>query len=231
MAFTIVKQIAGGVIILDFKTKQVLKELTEDAVLLLSNRSQGGGVWIIDKEANEFFLQTSQIINSQVLPLAALPFSGDSRDAYELLEQDFFYNLVNQAPPAGGGAFEDLSESEAFLEQSTNSTTYQNALTLLVNLIEGERYKFSFNYNLQVNRTNRSGLVRCYIEAPSSLETEISELSSEMKDNTNYLPFSPWRYITATETGSYTVKLDFRCELNNMVVRIKECSIEVLKKA
>lgn len=230
MAVSIIKQLSGEVLISDFTNKVVIKELAETASLFLSNRSTDGGIWVVDEKGEEYHIPTTEVRSTQLLPSSGVIFSGDSKALYELLETDFFYNLVNPTTTPVGGVFDQLEESEDFLEQFTTSTSYQNALTLSVNLIAGRKYKFNFNYSLQVSRTNRSGLVRCYIEAPSTTETDISEMSSEMKDNTNYLPFSPWRYITASETGLYNVKLDYRCELGGTTVRIKECSIEILRK-
>ena len=45
--------------------------------------------------------------------------------------------------------------------------------------------------NVTNNRTNRSGFVRCYVESPTAVETQVSEVVIEVKDNT----------ITNTRTG------------------------------
>lgn len=227
----IVKELTGEVIFRDAVTKFTIKELQEDAALLL-NTEKRGGIWIVDKEGREVNIQTENILRTQVLPNPVVNFVGDSRTLYELLETDFFYNLVNPpTTPSGGGVYDEIYNTEDYTEQTNNTTTYVNALTFPVTLSIGEEYKFNFNYAVQVNRTNRSGFVRCYVESPTAVETQVSEVVIEVKDNTNYITFSPFRYITATEAGVHNVKIDFRCELAATVVRIKDQTIEVLKKA
>jgi len=226
----IVKEITGEVLIQDAITKFALKQLDKDAALFTSNQFRDGGVWIIDKFGSEFNVETSNILSTQVLPAAPVAFVGDSRALYELLESDFFYNLVNPPTTPIGGVYDEIYNIEDYAQQTNNTTTYINSLTFPVDLSIGEAYKFSFNYAVQVSRTNRSGFVRCYVESPTAVETQVSEVVIEVKDNTNYINFSPFRYITATEAGVHNVKIDFRCELTATVVRIKDQTIEVLKK-
>jgi len=224
----IVKELTGEVSFRDAATKLTIAQLQEDAALFL-NTDKGGGIWIVDKNGIEVNVQTENILQTIILPAAAVSFSGDSRALYELLETSFFYNLVNP-PILSVGVYDEIYNTENYTEQTNNTTTYVNALTLPVTLSIGETYKFNFNYAVQVNRTNRSGFVRCYVESPTAVETQISEVIIEVKDNTNYITFSPFRYITATEAGIHNVKIDFRCELAATVVRIKDQTIEILKK-
>lgn len=226
----IVKEITGEVLIQDAITKFTLKQLDKDAALFTSNQFRDGGVWIIDKFGSEFSLETSNVLSTQVLPAAPVAFVGDSRTLYEKLETDFFYNLVNPPTASLVSVYDEIYTIEDYVQQTNNTTTYINSLTLPVSLSIGETYKFNFNYAVQVSRTNRSGFVRCYVESPTAVETQISEVIIEVKDNTNYITFSPFRYITATEAGVHNIKIDFRCELAATVVRIKDQTIEVLKK-
>lgn len=129
MGLTVIKQLSGEVLISDFTTKQVLKELTNDAALLLSNRDSGGGIWIIDKEGDEFFIPIDELINTQILPGGAVPFAGDARAAYELLETDFFYNLLN--PPGGGGPSINIYNSDGTLTANRTLTGANFSLSLL----------------------------------------------------------------------------------------------------
>lgn len=225
----IVKQLTGEVVFRDAVTKFTIKELQEDSSLFLNNEKRGG-IWIVDKEGVEINIQTENILRTQVLPNPVVNFAGDSRALYELLETDFFYNLVNPPTTPTGGVYDEIYNIEDYAQQTNNTTSYINSLTLPVTLSIGEEYKFSFNYAVQVSRTNRSGFVRCYVESPTAVETQVSEVIIEVKDNTNYITFSPFRYITATEAGVHNVKIDFRCELGATVVRIKDQTIEVLKK-
>ena len=128
MGLSIVKQLSGSVLIVDFTSKLVLKELTEDAALLLSNRDQGGGIWIIDKEGSQYFVPIDILINTQILPNLALDFSGDARAAYELLETDFFYNLLN--PPSGGGV-QNIYNTNGTLTANRTLTGSNFSLSLL----------------------------------------------------------------------------------------------------
>lgn len=96
----IVKELTGDVSFRDAATKFTIAQLQEDAALFL-NTEKRGGIWIVDKDGIEINIQTENILQTIVLPAAAVAFSGDSRTLYELLETSFFYNLVN--PPSGGG--------------------------------------------------------------------------------------------------------------------------------
>jgi hypothetical protein len=225
----IVKELTGEVSFRDAATKLTIAQLQEDASLFL-NTDKGGGIWIVDKNGIEVNVQTENILQTIILPAAAVSFSGDSRALYELLETSFFYNLVNPPTTALVGVYDELYTIEDYVQQTNNTTTYINSLIIPVPLSIGETYKFSFSYAVQVNRTNRSGFVRCYIESPTAVETQVSEVVIEVKDNTNYINFSPFRYITAIESGIHNVKIDFRCELASTIVRIKDQSIEILKK-
>jgi hypothetical protein len=226
----IVKELTGEVSFIDAITKFTIKQLQEDATLFLNNEKRGG-IRIVDKTGEEINIQTENILRTSIAPALPVNFTGDSRALYELLEADFFYNLVNPSIAPTTGVYDEIYTIEDYIQQTNNTTTYINSLTLPVTLSIGETYKFNFNYSLQVSRTNRSGLVRCYIESPTSVETQVNEMITEMKDNSNYMPFCAFRYITATEAGVHNVKIDFRCELGGTVVRIKDQTIEVLKKA
>jgi hypothetical protein len=100
MALSIKKSASGTVLIIDFSSKQILKELTEEASLTLSEKTPGG-VWVIDSKGQEFNIEAAEVRNTELPPAFPVPFVGDVRDLYELLELSFFYNLLN--PPTAGG--------------------------------------------------------------------------------------------------------------------------------
>lgn len=130
-----------------------------------------------------------------------------------------------------GGVFDELLENNELPEQQTGSITYVNAFTDTVNLTSGNRYKFSFAYELQSTTTNRSAFVRVYAVLPDLTEVTISELSNEAKDATNYLPISFWSYLDIAQTGSFEIKVDYRVESNGVTARIRNISYEILRKA
>lgn len=107
MKITIVKTLNNTILVQDFTTKFVYKELQEIASLLLSDQEDRGevstgGVFVIDEASQNYHIRTTEVVNTQILPALAVPFTGSTKDLYELLETDFFYNVVN--PPSGGGA-------------------------------------------------------------------------------------------------------------------------------
>ena len=101
MAYSIVKELTGEVSINSTTSGNTVKQMTVDACLFFSNRRKAGGVYVVDSLGGEFWLDSSLVDSTQILPAAAVDFTGDARELYELLEASFFYNVVN--PPSGGG--------------------------------------------------------------------------------------------------------------------------------
>jgi len=97
--YSIVKELTGEVSINSVTSGETVKRMNTNACLFFSNRK--GGVYVVDSLGGEFWIDISLVNSTQVLPAAAVPFTGTSRDLYELLEASFFYNVVN--PPSGGG--------------------------------------------------------------------------------------------------------------------------------
>lgn len=129
MAFTILKTTPGGPVqILDPVSKFVFKQLEERASLFLSNKYEGGGVWVVDKTGQEWHIQTEQVLSTQILPAGPVDFSGDSSDLYELLEADFFYNLVN---PPGGAGVQNIYNTDGTLTANRTLSGNNFSLSLL----------------------------------------------------------------------------------------------------
>lgn len=153
----IVKELTGEVTIEDANSGFVYKQLAEDAALFTSNRFKNGGVWVVDKNGEEFSIETDNVLTYELKPNPPFSFSGDTRNLYELLETSLFYNLVN--PPSGGGG---VVESNITLQGS--STTLNNSqyiivatanitLTLPSGALVGQVYKIFANNNIvQINR-------------------------------------------------------------------------------
>lgn len=96
----ITKELSGKVLVEDANTGFVYKELDGTAALFTSDRFRDGGVWIIDVLGEQYHLETADVLTYEIKPLPPFSFSGNTRNLYELLEQQHFYNLVN--PPSGG---------------------------------------------------------------------------------------------------------------------------------
>lgn len=124
----IVKELTGEVSFRDAATKFNIAQLQEDAALFL-NTEKRGGIWIVDKNGIEINIQTENILQTILLPAAAVSFSGDSRALYELLETSFFYNLVNPTSGGGGGGF-DVGNWNFITQKSDLPTPVSGVITL-----------------------------------------------------------------------------------------------------
>ena len=77
---------------------QIVQSFSEKVTLNLSHKR--AGIDIIDTNARRYFLPVSSVLEVQILPAAAVSFSGTILDLWELLVNDFFdelHHIVNVA--------------------------------------------------------------------------------------------------------------------------------------
>ena len=85
----IVKLANGNVAIYDSTSGDFINSLSPDIVEIQCNTN--GTVKIIQDNANVEYIDPSTVANTQVLPAAAIPFSGDCAALASLLSTDFFF--------------------------------------------------------------------------------------------------------------------------------------------
>ena len=107
MSFSIVKELTGEVSINDYTSGETIKQLTESSALIYADDRLTGGVWVIDKDGQSYTVETSRVVDTQILPAAAVAFTGTTKDLYELLEKSFFLNILN--PVSGGGGVNETN--------------------------------------------------------------------------------------------------------------------------
>jgi hypothetical protein len=155
MALSIKKSASGTVLIIDFSSKQILKELTEEASLTLSEKTPGG-VWVIDSKGQEFNIEAA----------FPVPFVGDVRDLYELLELSFFYNLLN--PPTAGGVNIYNSNGTLTADRTLSGANFNLSLLGLNEFIKdfnikeeiiGDQKIRTLAYDLTANGTTPQNLI------------------------------------------------------------------------
>lgn len=167
MALSIKKSASGTVLIIDFSSKQILKELTEEASLTLSEKTPGG-VWVIDSNGQEFNIEAAEVRNTELPPAFPVPFVGDVRDLYELLELSFFYNLLN--PPGGGGGSNNIYNTDGTLtaDRTLSGANFNLSLLGLNEFIKdfnikeeiiGDQKIRSLAYDLTANGTTPQNLI------------------------------------------------------------------------
>jgi len=92
----IVKQTNGNVFIYNANTGDYVKSLTAEYVELICNDN---GIVKLVQEAGAEYFDPALVKNTQVLPAAAVPFTGNCADLSQLLATDFFFELAG----SGGG--------------------------------------------------------------------------------------------------------------------------------
>lgn len=148
MRITIIKTLSNTVLIKDKATGFIYKELKENSTLLFSSKEDRGevlegGVFIIDEDSNTYNIRLSEVVDTQVLPAAAIPFTGAVKDLYQLLETTFFFNIVNPPTSTGVNIFNSNGALTADRELvGTNSPT--NFSLGLIDL-----NKFLLNYEVK----------------------------------------------------------------------------------
>lgn len=88
----IVKLLNGNVAIYDNSSGDFLYSLSP--VIIEMQCSINGTVRVVQNNDNFEFFQPAQVANTQVLPAAAIPFTGTCADLADILAADFFFELV-----------------------------------------------------------------------------------------------------------------------------------------
>lgn len=88
----IVKLLNGNVAIYDNSSGDFLYSLSP--VIIEMQCSINGTVRVVQNNDNFEFFQPAQVANIQVLPAAAIPFTGTCADLADILAADFFFELV-----------------------------------------------------------------------------------------------------------------------------------------
>lgn len=92
--------ISGNVQITDIANGRLIVEFVQDAALTLI-QNETGGIDIADADGSRFTLYTENFNSYQLPELEPVLFSGTAAEAYVLLEDSFFNNLLNKD---GGGS-------------------------------------------------------------------------------------------------------------------------------
>lgn len=92
----IVKQLNGNVFVYNAITKDYVKSLTAEYTELICN--DNGIVKLVQEKGAEYF-DPKLVTSTQIVPAAAIPFSGNCSDLSQLLATDFFFELGS----SGGG--------------------------------------------------------------------------------------------------------------------------------
>lgn len=123
---TIVKQTNGNVFIYNANTGDYVKSLTAEYTELICN--DNGIVKLVQEKGAEYF-DPSLVVETQVLPAGAIPFSGKCKDLSALLATDFFFEL-------GAGSITALSVSYDNSGSGLTATTVQDAIDEIVSIGE-----------------------------------------------------------------------------------------------
>lgn len=105
----VTKLISGNVQITDIANGRLIVEFVEDAALtLIQNKT--GGIDIADADGIRFTLYTENFNSYQLPGFEPVLFSGTTAEAYTLLEDSFFNNLLNKS--SGGGGAENIHSAD-----------------------------------------------------------------------------------------------------------------------
>jgi hypothetical protein len=117
----IVKLANGNVAIYDNSTSDFISMLSPDIVEIECNTN--GNVKVIQDNGNVEYFEPSMVANTQVLPAAAIPFTGTCADLGLLLSTDFFFDV------SGGPVFAEIqlaaSDETTALTAGTAKVTFR----------------------------------------------------------------------------------------------------------
>jgi hypothetical protein len=97
----IVKLANGNVAIYDSTSGDFINSLSPDIVEIECNVN--GSVKVVQDNGSVEYIDPAQVANTEVVPAAAIPFTGDCADLAQLLSTDFFFVV------SGGGGSQDLA--------------------------------------------------------------------------------------------------------------------------
>jgi hypothetical protein len=139
MAIDIVKLENGNVAFYDDGTGDFIKSLSADVVEIECNPN--GSVKIMQDNNSVEYLYPANVNSTQVLPAAAIPFTGTCADLAELLSTDFFFEV-------GGGGLDGIYPSGAwvnFLPNYAAPSTFTASANLIGGVVTYIKTEVSFN--------------------------------------------------------------------------------------
>ena len=147
----IVKLANGNVALYDTASGDFLSSLSPDIVEIQCNIN--GTVKVIQDNGNVEYFDPANISNTQVLPAAAIAFSGNCADLALLLSTDFFFVVSG-----GGGAASAITYNNTV--SGLTATNVQDAIDELateliytVELMDALTVDFYAPYDLKINTT------------------------------------------------------------------------------
>jgi hypothetical protein len=102
----IVKLANGNVAIYDSTSGDFINSLSPDIVEIECNVN--GSVKVVQDNGSVEYIDPATVQNTEVVPAAAIPFTGDCADLAQLLSSDFFFVV------SGGGGSQDLASVLGF---------------------------------------------------------------------------------------------------------------------
>jgi hypothetical protein len=130
----IVKLANGNVAIYDSTSGDFINSLSPDIVEIECNVN--GSVKVVQDNGSVEYIDPATVQNTEVVPAAAIPFSGDCADLAQLLSTDFFFVV------SGGGGSQDLSSVLGFGNSANAPITDLDYLdfdtTAAHSVVEGE---------------------------------------------------------------------------------------------
>jgi hypothetical protein len=147
----IVKLANGNVALYDTASGDFLSSLSPDIVEIQCNIN--GTVKVVQDNGNVEYFDPANISNTQVLPAAAIAFTGNCADLALLLSTDFFFVVSG-----GGGAASAITYNNSV--SGLTATTVQDAIDELatdliytVELMDALTVDFYAPYDLKINST------------------------------------------------------------------------------
>jgi hypothetical protein len=147
----IVKLTNGNVALYDTTSGDFLSSLSPDIVEIQCNIN--GTVKVIQDNGNVEYFDPANISNTQVLPAAAIAFTGNCADLALLLSTDFFFVVSG-----GGGAASAITYNNSV--SGLTATNVQDAIDELatdliytVELMDALTVDFYAPYDLKINTT------------------------------------------------------------------------------
>jgi len=121
----IVKLANGNVAIYDSTSGDFINSLSPDIVEIECNVN--GSVKVVQDNGSVEYIDPAQVANTEVVPAAAIPFTGNCADLAQLLSTDFFFVVSG-----GGGGSQDLASVLGFGNASgTNDIDFDASYGLL----------------------------------------------------------------------------------------------------
>lgn len=147
----IVKLANGNVAIYDSTSGDFINSLSPDIVEIECNVN--GSVKVVQDNGSVEYIDPTNVANTEVVPAAAIPFSGTCADLAALLSSDFFFVVSG----GGGGSLATLSDVSLsspiygdYLEY--NGTVWVNqGLVYTIELIDALTVDFYAPYDMKIN--------------------------------------------------------------------------------